>query len=423
LVERWAAVSNGGKMSKRAMTVLTLPTFAFSAASTVVPFFVPLFLQRYTTSSTLIGFIVGGEGIFCVLIPLWVGVQSDRIWTERWGRRRPFMIYAAPFMAASLILIPFQPGLVPIAVSTFIFFAAYQFYASPYQSLLPDVTAPAYHGRVQGYQSMMRGGGMFLGMLAAPFLFELWMPLPFVMCGVLVMVFTYVTVSRVHEPRPAVAEHEEHVSIWAEMARLGRATWENKRIRRFMVAAFLWEGTLAALRPFIYKYFTEALGASLQMSGLIMLEVAVVYLVAALVSGYLADRYGRALIMRIGLVLYLIGSVIALFLNNYRWAFGVLPIFGLGGAIVMTLPYAILMRMMPKGQVGGFTAMFSMVRGLANIVTPVAAGGAVDIAKKYLWGTKYWGRQSAAIWAVCALMLIISLAVFKDHDKEDVSAV
>jgi MFS family permease len=406
-------------MSVRAMLVLTLPTFAFSAASTLVPFFVPQFLKQYTTSNTLVGFIVGGEGIFCVLIPLWVGVQSDRMWTERWGRRRPFMIYAAPFMAASLILIPFQPGLVPIAVSTFIFFAAYQLYSSPYQSLLPDVTPFAYHGRVQGYQSVMRGGGMFLGMLAAPFLFGLWMPLPFVICGVLVMLFTYVTVSKVTEPRPAVVERQEHVSLWSEVVRLGRATWANKRIRRFMVAAFLWEGTLAALRPFIVFYFTETLRASFNMSGLILVEVGVVYLVAGLVSGYLADRFGRTIIMRIGLGLYLVGSVVAVFLNNYKWAFGVLPIFGLGGAIVMTLPYAILMKLMPKGQVGGFTAMFSMVRGLANVVTPVLAGGAVDIAKKYLAGTKYWGRQYAAIWAVCGLMLVISLLVFRGSDKDD----
>ncbi len=213
------------------MMVLTLPTFAFSAASTLVPFYVPQFLYDYTSSNTLVGFIVGGEGIFCVLIPLWVGVQSDRMWTERWGRRRPFMIYAAPFMAASLILVPFQPGLVPIAVSTFIFFAAYHFYSSPYQSLLPDVTPSGFHGRVQGYQGVMRGGGMFLGMLAAPFLFGLWKPLPFIITGVLIMVFTYITVSKVEEPRLPAKQQEEHGSLWAEMARLGRATWANKPIR------------------------------------------------------------------------------------------------------------------------------------------------------------------------------------------------
>ena len=158
-----------------------------------------------------------------------MGVQSDRIWTERWGRRRPFMIFAAPFMAASLILIPFQPGLVPIAVSTFVFFAAYHFYSSPYQSLLPDVTPAGFHGRVQGYQSVMRGGGMFLGMLAATFLFGLWKPLPFVICGVLIMVVTYVTVVEGRtNPTCGRRARRSSVSCGARWRASGARTWSEQ---------------------------------------------------------------------------------------------------------------------------------------------------------------------------------------------------
>ncbi len=140
-------------------------------------------LRNRPGQATLIGFAIGGEGIFSSLIPIWVGVISDRIWTKRWGRRQPFMIFAAPFMAASLMLAPFQPSYVSIAVSTFVFFAAYHFYTSPYQSLLPDVTPSGSHGKVQGYQSFMRGGGMFMGMVVAGLLFYRWKPLPFIMCG------------------------------------------------------------------------------------------------------------------------------------------------------------------------------------------------------------------------------------------------
>ena len=407
-------------MSVRAMLVLTLPTLAFSAAATLVPFYVPQFLYDYTNSSTLVGFVIGGEGIFCVLIPLWVGVQSDRIWTRRWGRRRPFMIFAAPFMAASLTLVPFQIGVAPIAVSTFIFFAAYHFYSSPYQSLLPDTTPSGFHGRVQGHQQVMRAGGMILGMLAAPFLFQVWKPLPFVIVGVLIMLVTYVTVAKVHEPEPVRSEDGQQATLWSELARVARSTWANRSIRRFMFAALLWEGTLAALKPFLLKYFTVTLGASFNMSGLILVEVGVVLLVAGLVSGYLADKLGRSLIMRVGIWVYLLGSIVAILLTSVKWAFISLPLFGLGGSIVMTLPYAILMRLMPKDQVGGFTAMFSMVRGLANVLAPLAAGGAVDIARKYVTGTAYEGREFAVIWGVCALMLVISLFIFKGGDQDEI---
>jgi MFS family permease len=404
------------KMGVRSMLVLTLPTLGFATALSLVTTYLPLILERYTRSATLIGFAIGGEGIFSALIPLFVGVLSDRIWTKRWGRRRPFMIYAGPFMAASLMLAPFQAGYLPIAVSTFAFFAAYHFYTSPYQSLLPDVTPASSHGRVQGFQSFLRGGGMFLGMVVAGILFYRWEPLPFIMCSLLILVFTYLTVSRVHEPQPdPAAVSQNRRGIWEEVRQVWTSTREHKDIQRFMVATFLWESTLAGLRPFIMLWFIYSLGATAQTGALLLGLVGVTYMVAGLASGYLADRYGRSFIMRIGLWVYLAGCLVGTFITDYTWAFMFLPVFGLGGSIVLTLPYAILIRLMPKEHVGQFTGMFSMMRGLANIIAPLVAGGAIDIAGKYL----PVGRQYSVIWLVSAIMIAVSLFFFRGSDRDD----
>jgi maltose/moltooligosaccharide transporter len=402
-------------MGVRAMLVLTLPTLGFATGLSLVTTYLPLILKQYTSSATLIGFAIGGEGIFSSLIPLWVGVMSDRIWTKRWGRRRPFMIFAAPFMAASLMLAPFQPGYVPIAVSTFVFFAAYHFYTSPYQSLLPDVTPRDSHGKVQGFQTFMRGGGMFLGMVVAGVLFYRWKPLPFILCSVLIMVFTYLTVIKIHEPEPERSLLPPRQGIWGEMKRIWQSTRQNKGIQRFLVASFLWESTLAGLRPFIMLWFIYALGATAQVGALLLGLVGVTYMVAGLASGFLADKYGRSRIMRAGLWVYLGGCLFGAFITDIKWAFIFLPFFGLGGAIVLTLPYAILIRLMPKEHIGQFTGMFSMTRGLANIVAPVIAGGAIDIGGKYLHG----GRQYSVIWLVSGVMIAISLFFFRGGGRDE----
>ncbi|MFH0915582.1 MAG: MFS transporter, partial [bacterium] len=266
------------KMSIRGMLVLTLPTLGFATGLSLVTTYLPLILERFTSSATLIGFAIGGEGIFSSLIPLWVGVMSDRIWTKRWGRRQPFMIFAAPFMAASLMLAPFQPGYVPIAISTFVFFAAYHFYTSPYQSLLPDVTPPASHGRVMGFQTFMRGGGMFLGMVVAGVLFYRWEPLPFILCSVLIMVFTYLTVVKIQEPEPELSRLPPRQGILGELRRIWLSTRQSKDIQRFMVASFLWESTLAGLRPFIMLYFIYSLGATAQVGALLLGLVGITYM-------------------------------------------------------------------------------------------------------------------------------------------------
>lgn len=402
------------QMSVRTMFVLVLPTLGFSMALSLVTTYLPVILDRYTQSATLIGFAIGGEGIFSALIPLWVGVISDRIWTKRWGRRQPFMIFAAPFMAAALILAPFQPAYVAIAISTFIFFAAYHFYTSPYQSLIADVTPGNSAGKVQGYQAFMRGGGMFLGMVVAGFLFYRWEPLPFVLNGLLIMIFTYLTVVKVGEPEPETVFRPERPGVLVEIKRIWRSTMENIPIRRFMVATFLWESTLAGLRPFMMLYFLKTLGSTTQVGGLLFGLVGVTYMVAALASGYLADRYGRFRLMRVGLVVFFGGCMLGFFMRDIKWAFIFLPIFGLGGSIVLTLPYAILMSLMPKEHIGQFTGMFSMMRGLANIVAPVLAGAAIDIASRYMpEGTEY-----AVVWLYSAAMILISLYFFRNTGRD-----
>ena len=74
------------------MLVLTLPTLGFATALSLVTTYLPCHPRRHPQdrlgSATLIGFAIGGEGIFSSLIPLFVGVLSDRIWTKRWGRRQ-----------------------------------------------------------------------------------------------------------------------------------------------------------------------------------------------------------------------------------------------------------------------------------------------------------------------------------------------
>jgi len=406
-------------MGLRSMLYLTLPTLGFATGLSLVTTYLPLILERYTSSATLIGFAIGGEGIFSSLIPLWVGVISDRIWTKRWGRRQPFMIFAAPFMAASLMLAPFQPGYIPIAVSTFVFFAAYHFYSSPYQSLIPDVTPTNRQGRAQGFQSFMRGGGMFLGMVVAGFLFYRWEPLPFIMCSLLIMVLTYLNVINIREPEPEASNLPPRQGVWGEIKRVWQSTRENKDIQKFMVATFLWEATLAGLRPFIMLYFIYTLGATAQVGAILLGLVGVTYMVAGLLSGFLADRFGRVLIMRIGLWIYLAGCLVGVFITEIKWAFAFLPIFGLGGSIVLTLPYALLIRLMPKDHVGQFTGMFSMMRGLANIVAPIIAGAAIDIAGEWLHG----GREYVVIWLVSAVMIAISLFFFRGSRRDELTSV
>ena len=389
--------------------------------TTYLPLILEEILEDNPARATLIGFAIGGEGIFSSLIPIWVGVVSDRIWTKRWGRRSPFMIFAGPFMAASLMLAPFQPSYVSIAVSTFVFFAAYHFYTAPYQSLLPDVTPAGDHGKVQGYQSFMRGGGMFLGMVVAGVLFYRWRPLPFILCGFLMMVFTYLTVVKINEPEPERSLLPPRESIWGETKRVFRSVQRQQAhsaVHDRRLSLGVDPGRSAALHHAVLQAYSRLHHADWRASCWASSESPTWW--PASPAATWPTSIGRSRIMSVGLWVYLGGCLLGAFMNDIKWAFIFLPIFGLGGSIVLTLPYAILIRLMPKEHIGQFTGMFSMMRGLANIVAPLIAGGAIDIAGRIFTEDFYPGRQYAVIWLVSGVMIAISLFFFRGGDRDDV---
>ncbi|GAB4251662.1 MAG: MFS transporter [Thermoleophilia bacterium] len=390
------------------MMQLTTATLGLSMSLSVVTTYSPLLLADFTDSATLIGLAIGGEGVFGIGIPLLFGYLSDRIWT-RWGRRRPFMIFAAPVMAVALALAPFQPSFALIVAATFVFFGAYHAYTAPYQSLIPDVVPLRQQGRVQGAQNFMRGIGMFLGMMLGGVLLDLWRPLPFLAAGAVMMLATYVTVARIGEVPPEAEREDVTVGFRDGLVELWRTASRATGIRWFLAANFLWEFTIAGIRPFIMLYFLFTLGAGTSEGALLLGVVGVVHVAAAIGSGALGDRFGRVRVMWAGLVIYLAGCLIGFFLRDLRLAFLLLPVFGLGGSTVLTLPYAIFVGFMPSGQFGRFTGLFVTSRALAILVAPIVAGGAIDLLAPYLPATRGYN----VIWLVAAGAVVLSMGFLR----------
>src|SRR5689334_19791807 len=90
--------------------LLGVPSVGLALSLTVLSTYLPVLARRFTSSRTIIGALVGGEGLVALLVPLWVGGLSDRLDT-RFGRRLPFLMATAPAGALALCSIPFAPSL------------------------------------------------------------------------------------------------------------------------------------------------------------------------------------------------------------------------------------------------------------------------------------------------------------------------
>ena len=158
-----------------------------------------------------------------------------------------------------------------------------------------------------------------------------------------------------------------------------------------------------ALKTFIVLYVTKSLGLSLAGSSLAIGLAAVIVLGGALVSGGLGDQLGRVRVMRLSLVIYGIGLLVP-FLTTTTWVVALaVPLVAFGGGVTMSLPYALLMPMMPSGAHGAVTGLYSLSRGLGTALGPLLAGVAIEVA----------GDDFRWMWLVCAAAILASVPIMR----------
>jgi MFS family permease len=400
------ATATAGRVLRRSewrvLVILGVPTFALALGITTVSTFLPVLAEEFTKSSIAVGLLIGGEGLMALWLPLVVGSWSDRLHTPI-GSRLPFIIAATPPLVVALALLGFVNSIAMAAVVVAVFFVGYFVAYEPYRALYPDLVDPEIAGRAQSTQAIFRGLGTFLALLGG---------------GVLLRSAIRCRSSRrrsssaVHD---GVRRDRRALPAPRALARRGAEARPDRgrrrrphallrdRLRAFLVANALWELALAALKTFVVLCVTQTLGFSLAGSSGVIAAAALIVLAGAVVSGPLGDRYGRALVMRWSLALYGLGLLVPFATTATVPLIIAVPLIAFGGGVTMSLPYALLIPMMPAGAHGVVTGLCSLSRGLGISLGPLLGGVAIEAAgEDYRW-----------VWLVCAAAILASIAAMR----------
>jgi MFS family permease len=381
----------------RTLAILGVPTFALALGITTVSTYLPVVAEDFSASSIVVGLLIGGEGLVALWLPLVVGSWSDALRTPI-GSRLPFIIGATPPLVAALALLGFVNSIAAAAVVVAVFFVGYFIAYEPYRALYPDLVDHEIAGRAQASQAIFRGLGTFLALAGGGLLISISQPLPFLAAAVVVATslgaFSWAGVRYRRRERPY--DDEPIVAVCRHIAHLVRG---KRDLQAFLVSNGLWELALSALKTFVVLYVTRTMGLSLAESSLVIGAAAVLVLGGALVSGTLGDRVGRARVMRVSLLVYGLGLLVP-FITTIPWVVALaVPLVAFGGGVTMSLPYALLMPMMPAGAHGAVTGLYSLSRGLGVALGPLLAGVAVELAgDDYRW-----------VWLVCAASILLSI--------------
>src|SRR5919204_2622612 len=386
----------------RLIWTLGLGAFGLAFSITTTAAYLPPLLHRFTESGSIIGLVLGAEGVFALSLSPVIGPWSDTFHTPL-GRRRPFMLAAIAPLGFCLLLMPFMPNLWLTVLVVVAFFFAYYLYEPPYRGLYPDCLPSYLFGRSQSVQHIQRGLAIGVALVGGGLLFKLWRPGPFVLASVLTTTACSLTILLVREQ----GGHERvFLGAWAYVKRSWRIFRQEGDVRRFLLANSAWEGTFAAARTFVVLYVIDGLHQSKVMSSAVLGAVAVGYVIAAIFARRLGDRFGLARVILVASFVYGGGYGFAGTASTWHdWYFGVIVPVAIAGGTVMTLAWGLLFKLMPPQHRGAISGLATTTKGLGLLLGAPVAGAAIDLARP--WLDKTDGYQ--ILWPVCGIPILAAI--------------
>jgi MFS family permease len=382
-----------------------VPTFGMALSTTVVTTYMPLVAKQFTSSTAVIGLVIASEGLIALWLPLVAGAWSDELKT-RLGGRLPFVLAGSIPMTIALLLLGLAHSMIAVVLLVPLFFVGYFLAYEPYRALYPDLIAKRAAGRSQAVQALWRGVGTCCALVGGGLLFQLTHWAPFVVAAALyasaIVTFTVTMLRRGGVPNQ---DQHESVGVPGALRELRQLIAEHPALRAYMAANALWELSLGALKTFVILFLTRGLHHSVSTAALIVGIAAIFILIASPISGSLADRFGRIPVLSVTLWLYGIGLLVPLLTQAPVVVLPIVPVLAFGGAVIMTLPYALLMPLMPARSHGALTGFYSLSRGIGTTLGPLIAGGAIQLLRGPLSGTHGY----AAMWGVCGCAVLASI--------------
>jgi len=392
---------------KRTLALLGLPTAALALAITIVTTYLPVVASAYLGSTTVIGVLIGLEGVMALWVPIVVGAWSDELRTPL-GGRLPFLVAATPVVVVALLLIGFAGGTIVVGLAAALFFIAYFVAYEPYRALYPDLVADDVAGRAQSTQALFRGAGTGLALVGGGLLIALGGPVPFVVAAAVTAttMAVFVEVARRRRRERVARDGEDEPSGERTTPReLLELLRRHPELRTFLAANALWEASLGALKTFVFLFVAVGVGLGKPEAAGVIGGVALVALVGSPVSGWVGDRIGRLRLMTRTLPVYGVGLLLPALTQSLVVMVPTMLVVGFAGGVIMTLPYAILQPLMPRGHHGALTGLHSLSRGVGASLGPLLAGLAIELLADPFAGTDGY----AAMWLVCGAAILLSI--------------
>lgn len=337
-----------------------------------------------------------------------IGAMSDRTWSPRWGRRKPYFIVGAIGCSICLFLFPFVAALWMAVLLLWLLDASNNTAMEPYRAFIADRLPPAQLGKGFLAQSFFTGFGITLANVSL-FVFKqiidgatshgipYWAVAAFLLGSVCSITTVLISVLRTPELPPSESELEElrlkkqQKAGLGPLKEIGEAIIEMPtELRKLaLVYLFQWYGMQVYWQYVSLSVGQSAFGvdihaegyahtpeyaSALAWTGLINAFYNIVTFSVAFGLVAFARRRGAKMVHSACLVLACIGLVIFPHVSNQYLMF--VPIIGLGiaWASIMGVPYIMAVRMVPSTRLGVYMGIINMMIVIPMLIENLTFG-------------------------------------------------
>ncbi len=336
-----------------------------------------------------------------LLIQPLVGAWSDRTWSPKWGRRKPFFLIGAIGCSLCLFLFPFVSALWMAVLLLWLLDASNNTAMEPYRAFIADKLSPSQLGKGFLAQSFFTGLGITLANISL-FVFQkvlsdmtdagipYWVFGAFMLGSVCSIASVLVSVLTTPEIPPTPEELEAMKDKKGGVGRFFKEIFEAiiempVELRKLaLVYLFQWYGMVcywqfvtSSIAKSVWHTtdvgspgFSEAIG----WTGLINGWYNIVTFACAFTLVSIAQRRGAKFVHMGCLVLAAVGLLIFPHLSNKYLLF--IPIIGLGiaWASIMGVPYIMAARMIPSTRYGVYMGIINMMIVIPMLIQSFSFG-------------------------------------------------
>lgn len=374
--------------------------FSISITWSLYNAFVPFFLDTYLQRASLIGFMMTIDNYFALFLQPWIGNLSDKTNT-RFGRRMPYLMFGMPLAALFVMLIPFHTSFITLVLFMMLMNLAMSVYRSPTIALMPDITPDSRRTKANGIINFMGGIGGILAFGLGSILYNANPSFPFIAAAAITLISLFIVVRSIKEKRdviiPVSAEKQPRIKLRGEL---------DRTTVLLLAAIFFWFVSYQGVEALFTLYGKHYMGLSEKDSAFSLTFFSLFFVIFAIPSGWLGNRYGKRRIIMTGVIgLILIFAAIplaeSLLLLRMLLALG-----GMCWAFININSYPFVVSIGSESSIGTRTGLYYLVSSLAAVASPPLLGLIID----------QFGYGSLFIYASAGMLLALILILLVKHD-------